>query len=126
MRKFAFIIALLTTCFPLLIATPVSSTTLNWPTAMDMARDSSQLPENYAGVVIFTVLQWLLLIFTFLAVISFVVSGIMFFVAGGDTTRAEKARKAVQYSIIGIVAGLSGYVVITFVDAIMRGRAQGP
>lgn len=95
-----------------------------WQVGYNLARDDSQLPENNVRTVIFAVLQWLLLIFTFICVGAFVVAGIMFLTAGGNPQQAEAAKNYVKYAIIGVAVGLSGYVVIAFVDTTMGGQVQ--
>jgi len=67
-------------------------------------------------------LQWLLVIFGFLAIISFVVAGIMYFVAAGDDKKAEEAKQQMQWSIIGVVVGLSAYIILKAVDSMLRGN----
>lgn len=81
------------------------------------------LENESVASIIFTVLQWLLLILTFLAVIGFVISGIMFITAGGSD-RADDARKWLTYSIIGIIVALLGYVMTTFIATIISGDVQ--
>ena len=38
-----------------------------------------------------------------LAIIGLTISGIMYLFAGGDSTQAENAKRAMKYSIIGII-----------------------
>lgn len=73
--------------------------------------------------IIYTVLNWLLLIITVLAVIGFVISGIMFVTAGGSS-RGEDAKKWLQYSIFGIIVALIGYIVVNVVNSILGGVVQ--
>ena len=124
MKKIAFIVALFISIGTITI-TPSCNVSADWLVGYNMARDSSNLPENYVGDVILTLLLWLLLIFTFLCVISFVITGIMFLAAGSDPKLAENAKSAVKYSIIGIAVGLSGYVIINFISTTLGGTVQG-
>jgi len=124
-RLAAFFVALLISTgilFPSLFARQANA---DWVQGLDLARNSSNLPDQYGQVVVLTVLLWLLLIFTYLSVIAFVIAGIMFLTAGGDTQRAESAKNAVKYSIIGIATGISGYVIIRLIDSFMRGSVDG-
>jgi hypothetical protein len=68
--------------------------------------------------------SWILGIFGFLAVISFLVSGIMYFFAAGDETAQEKAKKQMQWSIMGVVIGLMGLVIIYAIDALLGGATS--
>jgi len=81
------------------------------------------LPDSTIYQIIYAFLQWLLQIFTFLAVIGFVMSGIIF-VTAGASGRADTARAWLVNTIIGIIVGLSGYIIINFVDKILKGEVQ--
>lgn len=96
-----------------------------WAEGINLARDNSGLPETRLDDVIFTVLRWLLSIFTFLAVIAFVVAGIMFLTSGGNSSQTEAAKNYVKYAIIGVAVGLSGYVILNFIDYTLLGWVQG-
>ena len=79
------------------------------------------LPKGNLTGVISNFTNWILGIFGFLAIISFVVSGIMYFLSAGDDTAQEKAKKQMQWSIMGVVIGLVGLVVIYAVDMLLGG-----
>ncbi|MFA4995904.1 MAG: hypothetical protein WC536_02030 [Patescibacteria group bacterium] len=53
------------------------------------------------ALLIVELLEWAIGV---LAFIGIMISGIQYITAGGDTAKAEKAKKALMYSIIGIVA----------------------
>ncbi|MBT6753923.1 hypothetical protein HN784_01425 [bacterium] len=92
-----------------------------WQINRNMA--STGLNNTSVAQIIFTILQWLLLILTFLAVMGFVISGIMYITAGGSD-RADEARKWLTYSIIGIIVALLGYVMTTFISTMIGGQVQ--
>lgn len=73
--------------------------------------------------VVENVLKWLLGIFGFLAMIAFIVSGIIYLTSAGEKERAETAKKAMNYSIIGVIVGLSGYVVINAINSWLGGSS---
>jgi uncharacterized membrane protein HdeD (DUF308 family) len=89
----------------------------------DRNMGTTGLDNTSVATIIFTVLQWLLLILTFVAVIGFVVSGIMYITAGGSD-RADDARKWLTYSIIGVIVALLGYVMTTFIKTTIEGTVQ--
>jgi len=64
---------------------------------------------------------WLLGVLGFVAVIGFVISGIMYLVAAGDEDRQQQAKRAMIYSITGVIVGLAGLVVIYAADTMLRG-----
>jgi steroid 5-alpha reductase family enzyme len=65
--------------------------------------------------------SWLLAIFGFLAIISFIISGTLYFLAMGDEKEMEKGRKQMKWSIIGVVVGIMGLVMIRAIDQMFRG-----
>jgi hypothetical protein len=76
--------------------------------------------SNLAGVISnFT--NWLLGIFGFVAIISFLISGMMYFFSAGDDKAQEKAKKQMTWSITGVIIGLIGLVVIYAVDMFLNG-----
>ena len=79
------------------------------------------VPFASASSVLETLLNWLLSIFTFLSIISFVITGIMFIFSGSDPNLREKAKGGLIYSIIGIAVGISGYIILNTIYGIMGG-----
>jgi hypothetical protein len=77
----------------------------------------SGLPTGTISAVLLSFLKWLLGIFGFAAIISFVISGIMYFIAVGNSEEAQKAKKQMEWSILGVVVGLSGYIMITAITS---------
>ncbi|MCX6766801.1 MAG: hypothetical protein NT170_03425 [Candidatus Moranbacteria bacterium] len=93
-----------------------------FPASADVALPTSVgLPAGTLTDVIKNLTTWLLGIFGFLAIISFLVSGIMYFLAAGDDKAQEKAKNQMTWSIMGVVIGLVGLVVIYAVDSLLRG-----
>jgi len=86
-------------------------------------QSGSGLEDTSVYDIILTVLNWLLLIVTVLAVIGFVISGIMFVTAGGSE-RADTAKTWLQYSIFGIIVALIGYIVVNLVSTLLGGNVQ--
>jgi len=79
------------------------------------------LPSGNLTSVIANLTNWLLGIFGFVAIISFLVSGLMYFLAAGDDKAEEKAKNQMIWSITGVVIGLIGLVVIYAVDMLLNG-----
>lgn len=55
---------------------------------------------------------WILSLVGIFGVIGFAISGILYFIASGDDTQMTKAKKSMQYSLIGIIVALSGLVIL--------------
>jgi len=77
------------------------------------------LPAGSITGIIVNILDWLLMIFGMVGVIGFIISGVMYLVAAGDEKTMETAKNAMKYSIIGVLVGLSGVVIIRAIDAIL-------
>jgi len=56
-------------------------------------------------------------VFTVIAIIAFVVAGVLFLTSGGDPEKVGTARRAFIWGIAGIVAGIVAYTII----AVVRG-----
>lgn len=119
----AFSVALGLIVLPVFVqaATSAPGSTGGWQINRNMG--TTGLNNTSVAQIIFTILQWMLLILTFLAVMGFVISGIMFITAGGSD-RADEARKWLTYSIVGIIVALLGYVMTTFISTIIGGQVQ--
>ena len=62
--------------------------------------------------ILLNVLNFLLAIIGTLAVIMFVVGGIMYFAAAGDQSRLDTGKRIVTYSAVGIAIALGGLVIV--------------
>ena len=65
--------------------------------------------------------SWLLVIFGVLGIVGFVISGVIYLLSTGDDTAIERAKKAMMYSILGIVIGLAGFVIMQAVFWMLQG-----
>ena len=74
------------------------------------------LPGGDIATILGNFLTWALEIFGILAVLAFIISGVMYLTAAGNTTQIETAKKAMQWSIIGVVVGLSGVIVLNAIQ----------
>lgn len=89
---------------------------------------NTNLPGSSSNIGIADVLnnflKWLLAIFGSLALISFVISGIQYFLAAGDDKRMQDAKRNMLYSIIGVAVGLSGFVIIQAIDKALNATSK--
>lgn len=74
------------------------------------------LPSGSIMGIIQNILSWILMIFGFLGLIGFVISGIMYVLSSGNQEMIDKAKSAMTYSAIGIIVGLVGLVIIQAVN----------
>lgn len=79
------------------------------------------LPGAPIYIIIRNAMYWILGIFGFIGIIGFAVSGIMYLTSAGNEKQVETAKKAMLMSIVGIIVGLVGFVVINAVDSALGG-----
>ena len=72
----------------------------------------TELPKSSVEGILSNFLKWLLGIFSVLAIISFTIAGIQYFMAAGDEGQAKNAKKNMQLSIIGVLVAFSALVII--------------
>ena len=77
---------------------------------------SSNLPNQTIYNIIANLMQWILGIFGFVGVIGFVISGIMYLTAAGNDDQITKAKSAMKWSIIGVIVGIGGFVIIQAIN----------
>ena len=77
------------------------------------------LPSGSITGIITNILVWLLMLFGVIGVIGFVISGLMYIMASGNEKLAEQAKEAMKYSIIGVLVGIAGFVIIQAINAIL-------
>ena len=68
-------------------------------------------------------MNWLLYILGFLAIIGFVISGILYLTAYGEEGQIEKAKKAMLYSIVGILVALVGFIAVKAISGFLGGNS---
>ena len=74
--------------------------------------------NNITGL-INSLLGTLWVIFAGIAVVCFVISGILFLTAGGQAEKITAARSAFIWGIAGVVVGIIAYSIITIVGNIL-------
>jgi len=57
-------------------------------------------------------------------VIGFVISGIMYLVAAGNEDSQASAKRAMYYSITGVIVGLVGLVILYAVNQLLGAQTQ--
>jgi len=69
------------------------------------------LPMGASHSIMENVMKWLLGIVGFISIIGFAIAGIIYFVAAGDEDLAKRAKRAMFYSIAGVIVALMGGVI---------------
>lgn len=91
-----------------LMLIPASETYAAW----DYTQHQHGLPGGTVGGIILALMNWLLVIVGVVAIIAFLIAGIIYLTSAGDDSRMERAKNAMIASIIGIIVALSGYVAL--------------
>lgn len=86
---------------------------------------SSGLPGGRIYDIIRNIMLWGLSIFGFIGIIGFAVSGIMYLTAAGNETQIENAKKAMKWSLVGVIVGISGLVILWAVDTALAPISTG-
>ena len=58
-------------------------------------------------------------VFGIIALICFVIAGILFMTAGGEPEKLQKARSAFMWGVAGVIVGILAWSIITIVETIM-------
>ena len=70
--------------------------------------------------IIINLMNWILGVFGFIAIIGFVIAGIMYLTSSGEEEQAKKAKTAMKWAIVGVIVARSGVVVIQAIDAALK------
>ncbi len=81
------------------------------------------LPEGTLSGIITNILSWLLKMFSIFGVIGFVLSGIFYLISAGNDDMITKAKEGMTWSIVGIIVGLSGLVIMQAVFSLLDGAS---
>ncbi|EKE16031.1 MAG: hypothetical protein ACD_11C00054G0021 [uncultured bacterium] len=61
------------------------------------------------------VLQFLLSVFSVLAIIMLLISGALYFFSAGDPRKIGLAKKSAVYSVVGVIVTLSALILVRFI-----------
>lgn len=84
----------------------------------------TNLPVASIYDIVRNIMFWLLAILGFVAVIGFVISGLMYLIAAGDEDRQATAKRAMIYSITGVIVGLAGLVILFAANRLLSAQGQ--
>ncbi len=84
----------------------------------------TNLPSGSVTGIIKNAMNWLLMLVGFLGVIGFAIAGILYLTAAGDEGQIDKAKRAMMYSIIGVIVAIVGLVVIQAAQGLLGGSSS--
>ncbi len=82
------------------------------------------LPAGSISGIISNLLDWLLWMFALAGVIGFVLSGIFYLISAGEEDMIKRAKDGMKWSIVGVIVGLSGLVLMQAVNALLGGASR--
>lgn len=85
---------------------------------------NTNLPQSSVMAIITNVMYWVLAIVGIIGVLGFAIAGILYLTAAGDEGRIETAKKAMIYSIIGVIVALLGLVILTAVKNMLNSSSN--
>ncbi|HBI17526.1 MAG TPA: hypothetical protein DDY52_05290 [Candidatus Moranbacteria bacterium] len=82
------------------------------------------LPDGGILQIVTNIMNWLLVLVGVIGIIGFVISGILYLTAAGDSNQIDRAKTAMTWSIVGVIVALMGYVIIKAVNAMLGGDSS--
>ncbi len=89
---------------------------------LDRLKEETGLPVNDFITILTGIMKWALAIVSVLAVIGFVIAGILYLVAAGDEDGIARARRAFVGSIFGVIVALLGLIVLQAAQTVLSGE----
>ncbi|MDX9913403.1 MAG: hypothetical protein RBS77_02390 [Candidatus Moranbacteria bacterium] len=130
-KRYIFIM-FLNVCFfvlPYFVLAVTCPTTGSWDSTSGVCIPSATgLPSpggtDPATTVISNLMNWLLGIIGIIAIIAFVISGLQYLTAAGNQNAMEAGKRNMQWSIVGVIVALMGYIIIKAVDTLLKGTSS--
>ena len=85
--------------------------------------NSTGLSSAPISLILSNVFSWLMGLFTTFAVMAFIISGIQYLTSTGDEGQLETAKRNAMYALLGVVVGLSGFVIVKAIAAAISGQS---
>ena len=85
---------------------------------------NTTLPRGTLTGIISNIMTWILGLVGVLGVIGFAIAGILYLTAAGDEDRIATARRAMTWSIVGVIVALLGVVIIKAANSMLSGHSS--
>jgi hypothetical protein len=82
------------------------------------------LPDGSIMGILTSAMFWLMGIFGIMGIVGFLISGIQYLTSAGDEDMIKTAKRNMTWSIVGVVVGLSGYVIVKAIIALLGGQSS--
>ncbi|MBD3300071.1 MAG: hypothetical protein GF347_01840 [Candidatus Moranbacteria bacterium] len=105
------------------ITTTLAASSGGYGEGKDIAGTGTGLEQDVKfSSVLQTILYVGALLLGSLGVLGFLISGIIYVTAAGNEDRMETAKRAMMYSIVGVVVGSLGFALINLIEAVSKGE----
>jgi len=84
----------------------------------------TDLPNSSIWEIIKALMQWLLYLVAFAAVIAFVIAGLLYLTSAGNEDRISTAKSAMIAAIIGVLVALLGLIILGAADTWLGGAPR--
>ncbi len=102
-----------------------SGTGTGYPDSGFFLENTYGLPDGSILGIASNLLFWLLSLFAILGIIGFVLSGIFYLISAGEEDMVTRGKDGMKWSIIGILVGLSGFIIMQAVNLFLGGASKG-
>ncbi|MEI7621242.1 MAG: hypothetical protein WCJ51_01770 [Candidatus Moraniibacteriota bacterium] len=82
------------------------------------------LPGGSIMGIVSNILFWLLSLFALTGIIGFVLSGIFYLISAGEEDMIKRGKEGMKWSIVGILVGLSGFIIMQAVNMMLNGNSK--
>ena len=98
--------------------TPANSITVSEPTSSNSGT-TVNLSDKKLSEILEDLIKWLLQIVILIAILMIIVSGAMYMISAGDQQKADTAKKALTYAVLGLLVVALAYAIVdTLVDVL--------
>lgn len=84
--------------------------------------DATNLPSSTIMGIVVNVMNWLLIAIGIAGVVGFAIAGIFYLTSAGNDDQIKQAKKAMQFSILGVIVALAGVVALQAAYAFLSGE----
>jgi len=115
MKKLSFYtLGYLVIIFNFFILFPKKSLALDFDSDGDIQEKTKLATGNVENIII-NIVQWVLGFLGLIAVVMIIIGGYTWMTAGGNEEKVTKAKRILQYAVIGLVITVFSFAIVTFI-----------
>jgi cytochrome bd-type quinol oxidase subunit 2 len=86
--------------------------------------EDADLPDATIYDILRNIMLWLTALIAIIAVIGFVIAGVLYLLSAGSEQQADRAKRALLYSIIGVIVALIGFIILQAADTMLEASSS--